>query len=490
MKTTMALTINPAVFREYDIRGIAGLDLSDAFAEQLGLAYMEFLASRQPPGRRTPLRIAVGEDCRLSSPQYGKALISGLIAGGARVLRLGNCPTPTTYFSLFHFDLDGAIMVTASHLPADHNGFKICIGKDAIYGEQIQDLRRIMEKGPSQSPAGFGEVADSPLIEIYLEYLRKITPAITKKKVVIDCGNGNGSQVVPQIFKSIGAEVIELYCVLDGRFPNHVPDPSVAANNADLILAVREHRADFGIAIDGDADRLGIVDETGKIVYGDDLLVIFSRDILKTHPGATVVSEVKASFRLYDDIAKHGGHAIMWKTGHSLIEAKMKETKALVGGEMSGHLFFADRYFGYDDAVYAALRIYEIAAGHTGPISSLLNGLPSTIATPEIRIPCDDAEKFNLIEKTKGVLERKFAHTQVSDATTQVKINTIDGIRIDFGDGWGLMRASNTEAVLSLRFEAVNQLRLNEIRKIFDDALAIGRNGDELSLALQMAQTT
>jgi phosphomannomutase/phosphoglucomutase len=463
----MALKINPTVFREYDIRGIAEQELSDEFAKQLGLAYMEFLTKKQPPGKRTTLRVGVGEDCRLSSPQYGKALVSGLIAGGATVLHLGNCPTPTTYFSLFHFDLDGAIMVTASHLAADHNGFKICVGKDAIFGDQIQELRRIMERGPSRSPAGIGTVTDSPLIEIYLEYLRKITPAMTKKKVVIDCGNGNGSQVVPQIFKSIGAEVIELYCTMDGRFPNHVPDPSVAANNADLITAVREHRADFGLAIDGDADRLGVIDETGKIVYGDDLLLIFSRDILKNHPGATVVSEVKASFRLYDDVAKHGGRAIMWKTGHSLIEAKMKETKALVGGEMSGHLFFADRYFGYDDAVYAALRIYEIAAGHGGKFSSLLNGLPSTICTPEIRIPCDDTEKFNLIEKTKAVLECKFAHTQTSHA----KINTIDGIRIDFGDGWGLIRASNTEAVLSLRFEAINQTRLDEIRKIFEEAL-------------------
>jgi phosphomannomutase/phosphoglucomutase len=465
----MALKINVDVFREYDIRGIAGQDLNDAFAERLGRAYALYLARLNPTVNRQRRRVAVGHDCRISSPAYAKALISGLVKGGIEVLSLGNCPTPTTYFSLFHFELAGAIMITASHLAADHNGFKICVGQSAIYGDQIQELRKMMEGDLSLTMVEGGSVIELPLLPVYVNYLREITPVITKKKIVIDCGNGNGSQVMPQIFKSLGAEVIELYCVLDGRFPNHIPDPSVAANNADLIAAVQEHRADFGIAIDGDADRLGVIDETGKIVYGDDLLVIFSRDILRCHPGATVISEVKASYRLYDDVAKHGGRAIMWKTGHSLIEAKMKETRALLGGEMSGHMFFADRYFGYDDAVYAALRIYEIAAGHSGPFSTLLEGLPTSVRTPEIRINCDDAKKFKVVENIKTMLQKKFAGAQA-------KINLIDGIRIDFQDGWGLMRASNTEAVLSLRFEAINETRLASIRKIFEDALAEARN--------------
>lgn len=257
---------------------------------------------------------------------------------------------------------------------------------------------------------------------------------MASKKIVIDCGNGNGSQVVPQIFKELNAEVIELFCEMDGRFPNHIPDPSVEDNLIDLIEAVKKHKADFGIGIDGDADRIGVVDENGKMIYGDELLIIYARVVLKENPGATIVSEVKSSFRLYDDIAQHGGIGIMWKTGHSLIAAKMKETKALLGGEMSGHMFFADKYLGYDDA------------------------------TPELRIKCKEKEKFKITEKIKN----KFLQNVNLDKS---KMTLIDGIRIDFGDGWGLIRASNTGPLISLRFEATSERRLIEIKKVFGDVV-------------------
>jgi phosphomannomutase/phosphoglucomutase len=467
----MSFKINPSVFREYDIRGIAGVDLSDEFAERLGLAYAKYISQKASTAKeRAQLTVSVGHDCRLSSPSYSRALISGLVKGGIEVVRLGNCPTPATYFSLFHLNLDGGIMITASHLPANHNGFKVCMGHNAMYGAQIQELRLIMENDPKPTVKTRGSVLEYAIIPAYLDFLLKDTKPIKPRRIVVDCGNGNGSQVVPQLFKKLGANVIELFCEMDGHFPNHIPDPSNPKNLVELIARVKDSQADFGIGIDGDADRIGVVDEKGKLLYGDELLVIYSRDILKNHRDATIVSEVKSSFRLFDDIKKHGGNPIMWKTGHSLIEAKMKETGAMLGGEMSGHIFFADKYLGYDDAVYAALRIYEIASQHevlnSEPFSSLLSGLPETVSTPEIRIPCDDRKKFEII---KEIEKRLRGDAEIS----KNKITTIDGIRIDYKDGWGLIRASNTEPVLSLRFEAISQVRLDEIKKVFEDALAV-----------------
>jgi phosphomannomutase/phosphoglucomutase len=459
---------NPLVFREYDIRGVADVDLSVDFARRLGLAYSEFIYSKIPARNRSRLTVSVGHDCRISSPAYAKALISGLRAGGLDVYHLGNCPTPAAYFSLFHLDLDGGIMITASHLSAEYNGFKICVGHDTIYGEQIQALRKIMEKNSKSVSSNSGSVSEFAILPVYLEHLMKDTKPMIPKKVVIDYGNGNGSQVAPQLFKKLEANVIELFGEMDGSFPNHIPDPSSAQNLVELIAMVKKSKADFGIGIDGDADRIGVVDENGKLLYGDELLVIFSREILKELPGATVVSEVKSSFRLYDDISKHGGKPIMWMTGHSHIEAKMKETKAVLGGEMSGHMFFADKNFGYDDAIYAALRIYEIAVRHQGAFSSLLADLPTSFSTPEIRVKCEEREKFELVQKT---LDRLQKNPNIKEA----KFTLIDGVRIDFQDGWGLIRASNTEAVLSLRFEATSQIRLTEIRKIFEDSLEESR---------------
>lgn len=458
------MKFNPAIFREYDIRGIAGRDLSAEFAEVLGLAFAQYIAGRTPVASRKRLTVAVGRDCRVTSDSYAEALIQGLRRGGLDVVRLGVCPTPLTYFSIFDQDLDGGIMVTGSHNPADYNGFKVCVGRDTLHGHQIQELRALVEKGPPTTLT-LGTVRDYAVIPPYIDYLVNHAKPLRKMKIVLDAGNGTAATVAPELFRRLGAEVVPLFCELDGRFPNHHPDPTVVANLKDLIATVKSEKADFGIAFDGDADRVGLVDENGRAVFGDELMVILARDVLRENPGATIISEVKSSHRLYNDIAAKGGKPVMWKTGHSLIKSKMKETKAALAGEMSGHIFFADRYFGFDDAVYAALRIYEIASNATGPVSSLIADLPPVVATPEIRVDCEEERKFELVADTKKRL-----------LAAGHKINDIDGVRVDFGDGWGLVRASNTQPVLVLRFEAPSDQRLLELRGIIETALAESAN--------------
>jgi phosphomannomutase/phosphoglucomutase len=458
----MTVKIPSSIFREYDIRGIAGRDLSPEFAYTLGRAYALYTAKRTPVDPTRPrLLVSVGWDCRLSSDDYSKSLVSGLIDGGLDVVRLGVCPSPLTYFSVFHLNLDGGIMVTGSHNPADYNGFKVCVGKDTIHGSQIQDLRVLMEKLSKDlpSPQHKGTTSDYPIIGKYIEHLLKGARPVRKMKIVIDAGNATASTVAPILFSRLGAEVIPLFCEMDGRFPNHHPDPTVPENLKQLVETVLKEKADCGLAFDGDSDRLGVVNEKGQILYGDELMVLFARSILSEIPGATIISEVKSSNRLYNDIAAHGGKPIMWKTGHSLIKSKMKETGAVLAGEMSGHLFFADRYFGYDDAIYAALRVYEILSAAGRPLSDLLKDLPKTVSTPEIRVNCEEEKKFKLVEETK----RRLAG--------QYKIIDIDGVRVDFGDSWGLVRASNTQPVLVLRFEAPNAERLKEIRSVVETAL-------------------
>lgn len=452
------MKINPSIFREYDIRGIAGKDLSPEFAYHLGIAYAAFL-KKSPIGKnKSSLQVSVGWDCRLTGESYSSALVKGIAESGINVVRLGVCPTPLTYFSLFHLDLDGAIMVTGSHNPSEYNGFKICLGKDTIHGHQIQELREIMES--SRAPEGsHGEVTDYAIIPPYIDFHVKKALPLKKKKIVIDAGNAAASIVGPELFTRLGADVIPLYCEYDGRFPNHHPDPTVLHNLEKLIETVRETQADFGVAFDGDADRIGLVDETGRVIYGDEILIILSRDLLKDHPGAKIISEVKSSHRLYKDIADQGGQPLMWKTGHSLIKSKMKEIGALLAGEMSGHIFFADRYFGFDDAVYAALRVFEIACKTDKPLSSLIADLPKTFTTPEIRVDCIEEKKFLLVEETKK---------RLADGR---KINDIDGVRVDFGSGWGLIRASNTQPVLVLRYESTSQSGLQEIRDIIESQL-------------------
>ncbi len=461
--TQNSFEIRPSIFREYDVRGIAGQDLSPEFAECLGLAYATLLVGRAPAQGRPHLTVAVGRDCRLTGEAYATALIRGMQKGGLDVVDIGVCPTPLTYFSIFQLDLDGGVMVTGSHNPADYNGFKICIGKDTLHGARIQELReRMIQVAQSGAVSDrVGLVCRTPMIPTYIEHLLKGAKKVRSMKVVLDAGNGTASTVAPELFERLGAEVIPLYCELDGRFPNHHPDPTVPSNLRDLIAKVRETGAAFGVGFDGDSDRIGAVDENGRILFGDELMVIFARDVLQSHPGATIISEVKSSHRLYNDIAAKGGNGIMWKTGHSLIKSKMKETGAALAGEMSGHIFFADRYFGYDDAIYAALRLYEIASAHTGPVSSLVADLPETLNTPEIRIDCIEEKKFALVEETKRLLQGAAG-----------SINDIDGVRISFSDGWGLVRASNTQPVLVLRFESTTQAGMSRIRTLVETALA------------------
>ena len=432
------MKMNPTIFREYDIRGVAGDDFDDGFAYALGRAVGTRLRTLHPD---TTPKIAVGRDCRMTSEAYARELTRGLTGCGVDVVDIGMCPTPLLYFALHQLPVQGGLEVTASHNASEYNGFKICIGRSAIYGEAIASLRGEIERGAFAT--GRGTVSQFEIIPPYEAYCREQFGTLPRKlKVVVDAGNGAGGHIGPRIMRALGCEVTELYCDPDGRFPNHHPDPTVPENLADVIRTVAETGADAGIAYDGDADRIGVVAPGGKILWGDELLVIFAREILARRPGAVVISEVKCSQRLFDDVAKHGGQPIMWKAGHSLIKAKMKETGAAVGGEMSGHMFFADRFLGHDDAIYASCRLLEILARSDGGLLDLLDGLPPAFNTPEIRVDCPDSLKFAVADRVRDRLKREFP------------VNEVDGVRVNFADGWGLVRASNTQPALVLRFEA------------------------------------
>ncbi|TRZ98763.1 MAG: phosphomannomutase/phosphoglucomutase, partial [Nitrospiraceae bacterium] len=367
---------------------------------------------------------------------------------------------PLLYYALFTLPVGGGAMITASHNPPQYNGFKLCLGKDSMHGAAIQALKADIDRGRFES--GQGTVSEHPIIPDYMAYIKKSFAHVKAGTLhaVVDCGNGMGGLVGPDALRLLGCRVTGMYEDVDGRFPNHHPDPTVVANLQDLIKKVRETKADVGIAYDGDADRIGAVDEHGDILWGDKLLVLYARDVLKNQPGATIISEVKASQVFYDDVVKHGGRSIMWKAGHSLIKAKMKEEKAALAGEMSGHMFFADRYFGYDDAIYASCRLIEILAKTGRPLSTLLADLPPTVSTPEIRVDCPDDVKFQVVEEAKKQLAREH------------KIIDIDGVRVLFPEGWGLIRASNTQPALVLRFEATSEAALQKIREVVESQVA------------------
>ncbi|HOJ52277.1 MAG TPA: phosphomannomutase/phosphoglucomutase [Syntrophales bacterium] len=445
------MNINREIFREYDVRGVVDKDLTEDVIYQLGRAVGTLGKSEGVKN------MTVGRDCRLSSASYANAIIRGLKASGINVIDIGLCATPMLYFSIRHLGVDGGVMVTGSHNPPDFNGFKICIGPDTIYGEKIQELRRIIEN--ESFATGEGTVEVKEITQAYQDYLFQNVKISASLSVCVDGGNGVGGLFACPIMRRFGCQVDELYCEPDGHFPHHFPDPTIPANLSDLINMVKERKAHVGIAYDGDADRLGVVTNEGRILWGDELMILFSRQILKKTPGAAIIGEVKCSQRLYEDIAKHGGRPIMWKAGHSLIKGKMKEEHALLAGEMSGHLFFADRYFGFDDAIYASLRLLEIVSEAEQDLSSLLSDVPPSYFTPEIRIDCPDEMKFIVV---KEVTERLRKDYPVID---------IDGVRVPFPDGWGLVRASNTQPVLVLRFEALSEPRLNEIRAIVEGAL-------------------
>ena len=467
----MTSAFNPEIFREYDIRGIADRDLTDPVIELLGKAFAEYL---RPAGIN---KVTIGYDARLSSPRLRDALTCGLTASGLDVVDIGLCPTPALYFSLYHLKPGAGIMITGSHNPAEFNGFKLCVDKDTIYGAEIQKINGIMGSlqgsvGRSQGQEGKGAITKHPIILDYKSYLKDLFQKYrdVPLKVVLDSGNGTAGLAAPEIIRAMGCEVIELYSEPDGRFPNHHPDPTIPKNLEALIGTVKKEQADFGVAFDGDSDRIGVVDEKGTVLWGDQLMVLFSRDILQEGPGATFVSEVKCSQTMYDDIRAHGGKAIMWKTGHSLIKAKMKETGADLAGEMSGHIFFADRYFGYDDAIYAACRVVELlkktrlTRKDKAPLSSLIADLPKTFNTPEIRFDCPDSLKFKVVEKVQRI------YSDPGKLSLPVReVITVDGIRAVFENGWGLIRASNTQPVLVMRFEAVDQTSLQAIRTLMED---------------------
>ncbi|NUP08788.1 MAG: phosphomannomutase/phosphoglucomutase [Polyangiaceae bacterium] len=441
------------VFREYDIRGVADRDLEDPFAEALGRAFGRTLADELG---RAP-RIALCRDGRLSSPRIHDALVRGLLGAGAMVVDVGLGPTPLLYFAAHHLATDGAIQITGSHNPGEDNGFKMMRGTASFFGADILRLRDRMAKGEPASNVAPGEISEIDVSDAYIEAVRKASrlPEHPEKiRIVVDAGNGAAGPLGIRTLEALGFTVDPLYCDIDGRFPNHHPDPTVPENLRELRERVVSTGARLGIAWDGDGDRIGAVDERGEIIWGDKLMILFSRGVLREHPGATILGEVKCSQTLFEDVARHGGKPLYSKTGHSLIKTRMKAEKALLAGEMSGHIFFADRYFGYDDAIYAAVRLFEIASGcGEAGLSSLLTDVPATFATPEIRVPCDDARKFDVVS---SVTEHFRATHSILD---------LDGARIDFGDGaWGLCRASNTQPVLVLRFEARSEPRLAEIR--------------------------
>jgi len=443
--------MNPEMFRQYDIRGIAGKDMTADEVILIGQGIGTYLRQQ---GKRS---ISVGRDCRETSDLYSEKVIQGLRAAGCDVVDIGVCSTPVSYFSIRHLPTEGSVMVTASHNPPEYNGFKICSGHDSVYGEQIQQILKIVEKQKFET--GQGELKAYDILTPYMEYIVNNIDIKVPLKVGIDAGNGTAGVTAVPIIQRLGCEVSDLYCDMDGSFPNHEADPTVAANMADLIALVKAQSLDVGIGFDGDGDRLGVVDEKGNLIFGDQLMIIFAREILTRKPGATFISEVKCSKTMYDDIKKHGGRAIMWKTGHSMIKQKMKEVQAELAGEMSGHLFFADRYFGYDDAVYAACRLLEILASTGKKISELLADVPPTFSTPEIRVDCPDDIKFAIVDKVTAHFRAQF------------DVIDIDGARVLFDDGWGLVRASNTQPALVLRFEALSAERLDEIRNLVEATL-------------------
>ena len=458
-----------SIFREYDVRGIVGKDLTPDVAESIGRAYGTMARQR---GGRT---VALGRDGRLTSPDLRDRVLAGITATGVHVVDIGVCPTPLLYFALYELPVDGGVMVTGSHNAAEYNGFKMCLGKTALHGEDVQALRRLSEAGAFAS--GSGTVSTAKVIPSYLRYLKEHFAGVdgTGMHVVVDCGNGVAGLVAKAALEQMGCRVTALYDDLDGRFPNHHPDPTVVENLQDLIQAVKRHQADVGIAYDGDADRIGAIDEQGTIVWGDLLLLIFARDLLKARPGSTVVSDAKASQCLYEDIRKRGGNGVMWKTGHSVMKAKMKLENAALAGEISGHMFFADRYFGYDDAIYASCRLIEILSNTQAPFSSLLTDLPPTQVTPEIRVECPDDVKFLVVETIRERLVeaagQSRAHNDHHPGPVIRDVVTIDGVRVCFDDGWGLIRASNTQPALVLRFEATSAERLEAIRAYLEGEL-------------------
>ncbi len=437
-----------SIFRAYDIRGVYGGDLTDDVAEDIGKAF----------GSTFKGTCAVGFDVRLSSPNLSRALISGLSSSGRDVIDLGLVPTPALYFAIHHLGFEAGVMITGSHNPPKYNGLKLWRGEGTISGKEIQDISKIIEDGVFET--GAGEVSTKNIVGDYVSFIKGKVSFNRKLKVVVDSGNGTAGPIVPALLRDLGCEVVELYSEPDGSFPNHPADPTVDENLTELIETVREEDADLGMAFDGDSDRVGFISEECEILRGDQALILYSREILAKTPGAKIIFEVKCSQGLAEDIESHGGIPIMYKTGHSFIKDKIRKEKALLAGEMSGHFYFADDYPGYDDGIYAALRMIQILSKSENSLSELIATMPKYVSTPEIRVKCPDKEKFKVVgEVSKALVDKG------------LDVLTIDGARIQYPDGWGLIRASNTSPNLILRFEAKTSERLEEIRNVITDEL-------------------
>jgi len=446
--------VNPQIFREYDIRGVADRDLTDEAVRSIGRAFAQRMAERQR------WVIAVGRDVRLSSPRIRNALVEGLLDQGARVIDVGQVPTPALYFGILEAKADGGVMVTGSHNPIEYNGLKLSEGISSLHGSEILELReRARTAGVLPKR---GTVETRAIDEKYLNDLRSRIRLQRPLRVVVDPGNGAASILGPAFIRALGCEVDAIFAEPDGRFPNHLPDPTVPSLMKALQDRVRETGADLGIGFDGDADRVGAVDEKGRLLYGDQLLALYAEDVLRSHPGEPIIFEVKCSQGLVEWVRAQGGVPVMWKAGHSLIKAKMRETQAPLGGEMSGHMFFADEFPGYDDALYAAGRLLRILAAEKRPLSARVDELPQSryVSTPELRLECTDERKFEIVDQVR----KHFAEKH--------EVIDIDGARVQFGDGWALIRASNTQPVLVVRFEAVSKERLQAIAREVYDLLA------------------
>jgi phosphomannomutase/phosphoglucomutase len=441
----MSAGINPAIFREYDIRGVVGDDLTPEVATRISRAYAAHLGLSGG-------QVVLGRDNREHSPLLAAAAAEGLRASGCTVADIGTVITPTFYFARVHWGIEGGVMVTASHNPSEFNGFKLAGGFGTLYGEQIQAVRRRAETGPFVD--GQGRVEPREIVPAYMAMLReKIQLGPRRLRVALDCGNGTASLLAPQVLAAWGVEVVPIYCDSDPRFPHHHPDPVDPHNLTDLIALVRRERCDLGIGLDGDGDRLGVVDDRGEILWGDLLMILYWREILPRHPGAAVIVEVKCSQALVEEVTRLGGRPFFYRTGHSLIKAKMREIGAVFTGEMSGHMFFADEFFGFDDALYAAGRLLRILSRAEVPLSALMADVPRYPVTPEVRVACPDERKFDVVASV--VEEFKRSH-QVID---------VDGARVVFGDGWGLVRASNTQPALVVRAEATTPAGLAAIKQ-------------------------
>jgi phosphomannomutase / phosphoglucomutase len=446
--------MNEGIFREYDIRGIVENDFPDDVVLNLGKAYGTTMA------RRGHKLVSVGYDLRISSEHLQNLFVEGVRSTGLDVISIGQVTTPTLYFSIVHLKTDGGVMITGSHNPIEFNGFKMNDGLKSVYGPDIQDMKKMILENDFVVAEQQGSLKSVEVMSDYIAMLKSKFNFKKKLKVVIDSGNAVAGPIAPQLWRDYGMEVVELYCEPDGNFPNHLPDPSVPKYMKDLMAKVQEEKADVGIGYDGDADRVGAIDENGKMVFADTLLAIYSQDVLKRKPGGQILFDVKCTQALPEIIEKNGGKPLMWKTGHSILKAKMKDTGSPFAGEMSGHMFFADDFYGFDDGIYASGRLMEILSNTDKTLSEIVDEIPKFASTPEIRVDCADADKFDVVS---GLVKEFRKENDVID---------IDGARVQFGDGWGLVRASNTQPVLVLRFEAKSLDRLEEIIDIFKQKMS------------------